>query len=88
MGQIRFKLDRRAFRTVARSPEVRLELGRRARLAAAQARRDPGRPPDEEVHVSTFTGRNRARASVMAPSGLASDQANRWLGRSIDAARG
>lgn len=87
MGQVRFKLSRAAFRQIARSQEVRLELGRRARAVAAKARNDPGRPPDEEVVASTFTGRNRARASVMAPSGLASDRATRWLGRSIDAAR-
>jgi hypothetical protein len=86
MATVRIVVNRLGVRAVARSPEVELELLRRAARVAARAREKA--PPNQIIDVSPYLGRNRARVSIFAPFGLASDRETRWLGSSIDAARG
>lgn len=83
---VRIEMNLTSLRQIARSPGVAWELLQRANRVAARARQ---RMPDGQiVEVSPYLGRNRARVSVFAPFGLASDRETRWLGTAIDAARG
>jgi len=80
------RINHLGLREVARSREVARELLRRGHKVAERARSQA--PEGQIVDLSPYLGRNRARVSVFAPFGLATDQATRWLGSSIDAARG
>lgn len=86
MATTRYDHNRSGYRAILRSSEVRSDLGRRAENVRQAA--DAAAPPDQEVFASEMTGTNRARASVMAPGGLEAELEDRFLGRSIDAARG
>lgn len=83
---VRIVMNRAALRDIARSSAVARELLQRANRVAARAREHM--PDGQIVDVSPYLGRNRARISVFAPFGLASDRETRWLGSAIDAARG
>lgn len=85
-AEVRIVMNRAGVREVARSNLMRQEMERRAALVKAAAEGD--KPPTQALYMTGFTGRNRARASVMAPGGLAKEQETRYLGKNIDAARG
>jgi hypothetical protein len=84
--EVRIVINRAGVREVARSSLMRQEMERRASLVKATAEGD--KPPGQALYMTGFIGQNRARASVMAPGGLAKEQETRYLGRAIDAARG
>lgn len=85
--QIKVTLNRQGIGQVAKSPDLRAELLRRAQRVAqrAQASVEPGER--EFIEASAYTGRTRARASVMYRGGLRAEIADRVLGRAVDAAR-
>lgn len=80
-----FRANRRGLREVALSDPVLHEMERRMQKVKDAAERD--KPPSQNLYMTGYRGRNRARASVIAPGGLASERRDRYLGRSIDAAR-
>lgn len=86
MPTTRYTHNRAGLGALLKGDKLRADLGRRAEAVrrAAEAKADP----DQEIAASTFTGRNRVRASVIAPGGLADELEERFLGSSIDAARG
>ncbi|MEV0608126.1 hypothetical protein AB0I61_17345 [Polymorphospora rubra] len=86
MPETRFEHNRAGYRRVARAPEMRADMERRARRVAAVAEQTA--PDDQDLYPTGYTGRNRARASVMAPGGLQTEHDLRYLGGALDAARG
>jgi hypothetical protein len=82
------RIDRAAIRQLARGPELRADLLRRAGQVAARAQAAVGPRDRAAIVVSGFLGRNRARASVMWRGGLADEGDRRILGSAIDAGRG
>ena len=86
--QVRFELNRRGIGALARSEQLRGELLRRARRVEAAARAEAGPDDQEHIEATGFTGRTRARASVIWRGGLPTEVRDRVLGRAVDAARG
>ncbi len=84
--RVRVVLRYAGIRQVAKSQEVEKDMLRRADKVRQAAQSLA--PPDQELFATPWIGRNRARASVMAPGGLAAEHRDRFLGKSIDAARG
>lgn len=86
LAHVRVALKYQGIRRIGRGPEMYREMLRRAEKVKAAA--EAIAPPDQDLYATGFYGLNRARASVMAPGGERSEHAERYLGKSLDAARG
>lgn len=87
-AEIRIVLNSRGIGEIAKGDQLKAHLLGRARRVESAARAKV--PSDERpfITASAWTGRRRARASVMYRGGLRREVDERILGRSIDAARG
>lgn len=86
MPTTRYTHNRAGLGALLKGDELRRDLGRRADNVRQVA--DSKADPDQEVFSSTYVGRNRVRATVIAPGGLADELERRYLGSALDAARG
>ncbi len=85
-ARVRVRLNYQGIRKIAKGEPMEREMLRRAERVRQAA--ETIAPPDQSLYATPWIGRNRARASVMAPGGLDAEHRERFLGKSIDAARG
>lgn len=78
---VRIEVNRKAVRSLLRSPEVKADLERRAKKIAAAA--GPG------FEVDSHVGKNRARADVATGTfeAMRAEATDRALTRAVDAGR-
>lgn len=88
---VRIEINHAALRDLLRSNEVLDELRRRAEAIAEAAARNVGavNPEPPTYDVSTYQGRNRARASVATSNDAAraGEARHHWLLGALDAGR-